>query len=136
MTPQQSRAYAAFRVEHDRSLHRLVPVVAETDDWVEAQRLVLASHHGYNARKPDLRIVGTHPSHTWSDGRCAACGGFDNGSYGSQAPCGYDWRGRALVTAVADELAARGRTERWLYPTSAERDASHASCESGAVRDA
>lgn len=109
---------ATFRVEHADATRWPAPVVAETDDWVEAQRLVLESHHGYNSRLPNLRIVGTHPTHVWSGGRCTRCDGWDNGSYGSQAPCGYDWRSRALVTAVADELAARGRVEPWLYRTS------------------
>lgn len=120
MTTDNGRSQASFRVEHDAAFILCVPapVVAETDDWVEAQRLALESHHGHS-RQPYLRIVGTHPSHTWENRRCTACGGYDNGSYGSQAPCGYDWSRRALVTAVADELAARGRTEPWVYRTSA-----------------
>ncbi len=77
-------------------------VVLETDDWVEACSRALT-------RKPgeSLRVLGTHPSHTWVARRCTTCGAWDNGSYGSQAPCGYDFRGQSLVTTIDRELQTR-----------------------------
>jgi hypothetical protein len=93
-----------------------------TDDWVAAQAAAVASH---SHRLPDddwLSVRGTHPTHDWGPPlpgqgdsppharRCRKCGGWDNGSYGSQAPCGYDFSGvggSSLVAAVERELAAR-----------------------------
>jgi hypothetical protein len=91
-------------------------LVLETDDWVDAQAAAL-----YKPGDRGLRHVrGVHPSHVWDSDRstqltyfagncrrCTKCGGWDNGSYGSQAPCGYDWRGGSLVAAVERELALR-----------------------------
>jgi hypothetical protein len=90
--------------------------VLETDDWVAAQSRALASHHGQSSTAPWLHVRGTHHSHQWGpphEGqcdrslRCVKCGGWDNGSYGSQLPCGYDTRGRALAAIIEDELAER-----------------------------
>lgn len=81
-------------------------VLLETDDWVAAQACYLEWHKSGSLRS----VRGTHPSHQW-DGqrprRCTACGGWDNGSFGSQAPCGYDWGSDSLMSAVKRELAAR-----------------------------
>jgi hypothetical protein len=105
-----SREQPEFPWDRDRDR-----VVATTGDWVEAQRLLLESRHGHRPRNaPRLRLTGTHPSHAWVNRRCVRCDGWDNGSYGSQMPCGYDHRGLPLVTIVANELAARGVTD-WIY---------------------
>lgn len=80
--------------------------VTDTDDWLEAQRL--------SAGHPGRQIQGTHPSHDWDtqrERRCRACGGYDNGSYGSQLPCGYDSRGRSLAQIVVDELTRQEQRE-------------------------
>jgi len=79
-------------------------VVLETDDWVEAWSRALTRNW-----KPgeSLHVEGEHPSHTWDRRRCTACGARKNGSYGSQAPCGYDFRGHSLVTTIDRELQAR-----------------------------
>jgi len=92
-------------------------VILETDDWVEAESQALAK----NWPKGDsLRVRGTHPSHDWQRGiagdpsqpwdhrRCRRCLAWDNGSYGSHAPCGYDWSKDSLVSALEREIAARG----------------------------
>lgn len=89
-------------------------VLLETDDWVDAQAAALPRR----PLRPGgdlLRVHGTHPSHSWGppregqgtrDRRCESCGAWDNGSYGSQAPCGYTWD-VSLAEAVGRELAAR-----------------------------
>ena len=80
-------------------------VLLETDDWVDAQ--VMACDQ---LRKDVLPMIrGVHPSHVWEDQRCTRCGGWDNGSYGSQAPCGYDWGQASLHSALEREMAARGQ---------------------------
>lgn len=89
-------------------------VLLETDDWVEALSLA----EPVNWPRNDVRRVrGTHPTHDWgpphpgqrpaTDRRCTRCGGWDNGSYGSQAPCGYDWSRDSLCSALSRERAAR-----------------------------
>jgi len=80
-------------------------VLLETDDWVAAQ--VVASDSLRRNSLPHIR--GTHPSHKWEDQRCTQCGGWDNGSYGSQAPCDYDWSHASLHSALEREMAARGQ---------------------------
>ena len=84
--------------------HRGLWVVLETDDWVEACSRALTRNW-----KPGewLSVEGTHPSHTWVARRCTTCGAWDNGSYGSQFPCGYDFRGESLVNTIDRELQAR-----------------------------
>lgn len=102
-TPQ-----AIFRVETERGR-----VLLETDDWVEAETLSCAYFHP--GRNQFLHVRGTHPTHDW-DGqrprRCRNCAGWDNGSYGSHAPCGYDFGGLALVTVLERENAAREEDTR------------------------
>jgi hypothetical protein len=91
-----------FRVVNDRGA-----VVLETDDWIEACDRALSRNW---PRGDALHVCGTHPTHDWDDQRprrCRGCDGWDNSSYGSQAPCGYDWSHECLVTAVERELAAR-----------------------------
>jgi hypothetical protein len=94
-------------------------VILETDDWVEAEwRAHTALHEGANGTL--LNIRGTHPSHDWSGPRehgglglvstCANCGGYDNGSYGSHAPCGYDFSHDSLVSALERERAQREKS--------------------------
>jgi hypothetical protein len=101
---------STFKVEDDRGR-----VLLETDDWVEAESRALC-RPGISNR--EIRYVrGTHPTHDWyrpgrsagnPDGvpRCHRCGGWDNGSYGSHAPCGYDFQ-TSLVATIERELAAR-----------------------------
>lgn len=75
-------------------------VVLETNDWLEAEhkvRELAALHPG--RRGAAFTIDGTHPTHVWVSGRCTACEGWDNGSYGSHAPCGFTF-GAPLVTYV------------------------------------
>lgn len=93
-----------FRVE-DRRGH----VILRTDDWVNAQQAAVTAH----SKGKLCYVRGTHPTHDWDSQhprRCRSCGGWDNGSYGSQAPCGYDWHGdggSSLVAALERELRKR-----------------------------
>lgn len=84
-------------------------VLLRTDDWVEAERAALTPW----PRDVEVRSVwGVHPSHRWDDRsprRCVGCNGWDNGSYGSHAPCGY-WQGESLVSAIERETAARAES--------------------------
>lgn len=82
-------------------------VILRTDDWVEAE---LASSGKNWTRYTMLTIRGTHPSHDWDDQyprRCRKCAGWDNGSYPSHAPCGYDFAGGSLAAALEREVASR-----------------------------
>jgi hypothetical protein len=88
--------------------------VLETDDWVEACTAALSA--AWSRKRSVRRVRGTHPTHDWGpphegqrspDPRCVKCGAWDNGSYGSVAPCGYDFSGQALVTALWKETQAR-----------------------------
>jgi hypothetical protein len=94
-----------FKIVNERGA-----VIAETDDWVEAETRASAENwpEGFGHR---LGIRGTHPTHDWDRQavlrRCRNCGGWDNGSYGSHAPCGYDWQGSSLAAALEREIAAR-----------------------------
>jgi hypothetical protein len=95
--------------------------VLETDDWVDAQAATLDTHSHRLAHDDWLSVRGTHPTHDWGPPlpgqgdsapharRCVKCGGWDNGSYGSQAPCGYDFAGASLVAVIARELASRAK---------------------------
>lgn len=95
-------------------------VALETDDWVLAEHTCVEAAR--DSRKGLLRVRGTHPTHDWyrpdkaspgnpyRDRRCRNCGGWDNGSYGSHAPCGHDWSHDSLVSALERELAARQET--------------------------
>lgn len=87
--------------------------VLETDDWVAACSAALSTSWPSGETR---RVRGTHPTHQWGpphegqqppDPRCARCGAWDNGSYGSQAPCGYDWSRESLATALRKETQAR-----------------------------
>jgi hypothetical protein len=98
-----------FRVVDERGHQALA-----TDDWAAAEQ---AASAGRWPKGGSLRVRGTHPSHQWGpprpgqatpDRRCTACGGWDNGSYGSHAPCGYDFKGGSLAAAIERELAGRG----------------------------
>lgn len=75
----------------------------ETDDWVAAERYASDALK----RREVLFVRGTHPTHTWAEKRCTGCGAWDNGSYGSHAPCGYDWSSDSLISALDREEAAR-----------------------------
>ena len=99
---------STYTVKDDRGNVRL-----ETDDWVDAQAAAL-SHNWPRGRT--LTVTGTHPTHEWGpphegqrppDPRCTKCGAWDNGSYGSVAPCGYDWSRESLATALWKETQAR-----------------------------
>jgi hypothetical protein len=91
-------------------------VVLETDDWVEAEERSQVKHWPSSGRP--LHIDGTHPTHDWGPPRegqgdritrrCRNCDGWDNGSYGSHAPCGYDFSHDSLASALERELAKRG----------------------------
>jgi hypothetical protein len=93
---------ASFKVVDDHGR-----VLTETDDWVEAESRASVENW---PKDGSLRIRGTHPTHDWDDQRprrCRKCDGWDNGSYGSHAPCGYDWSGESLAAALEREIAAR-----------------------------
>jgi hypothetical protein len=100
---------STYSVKDDRGNVRLI-----TDDWVAACSAALTENWPNGT---PLRVTGTHPTHEWNpphEGqrppgvrRCAKCGGWDNGSYGSQAPCGYDFGGRSLVATLEREIQAR-----------------------------
>jgi hypothetical protein len=90
-------------------------VVLDTDDWVDA--LSIAETCNWPRDVWTRSVEGTHPSHEWGpphpgqqppDPRCVRCAAWDNGSYGSQGPCGYQWDD-ALVSVIRRELAARSR---------------------------
>lgn len=90
-------------------------VLLETDDWVLAQAVAI-DRHGDSIRY----VKGVHPSHEWPPGsastadnwdsrgvrKCVKCGAWDNTSYGSQGPCGYNWDA-SLVAVIEREMAAR-----------------------------
>lgn len=88
-------------------------VLLETDDWVDAE--VRSAPQRWRSKDEPVSIRGTHPTHDWDDQhprRCRKCDGWDNGSYGSHAPCGYDFGGMSLVGALERELAARSGTDQ------------------------
>lgn len=92
--------------------YREAGTVLETDDWLEAQHAALSTHNGRTPGDQWLSVRGTHPSHEWGPPRdgspqCVRCGAWNNTSYGSQLPCGYDYGGRSLVAIVEDEMALR-----------------------------
>jgi hypothetical protein len=101
-----------FRIEDNRG-----NTVFETDDWVTAQQAALTRNW---PRGRELHVRGTHPTHQWGpphpgqnpahSRRCTKCNGWDNGSYGSQAPCGYDWSRDSLVSALECEIRQRQAT--------------------------
>lgn len=118
----------AFRVVQERTIpvttYRIErEVVCETDDWVEAERAHMDLHRKPGAYKQGRpRLEGTHPSHDfqpvdlstkpagWKSGgddQCVNCGAIDNGSYGSHAPCGYDFEGRPLIVEIERLEASR-----------------------------
>lgn len=92
------RARHQFRKTVFRVLDGSGRVALDTDDWVQAEACALRLPH----RGPIARILGTHPTHTWAGERCNSCGGWDNGSYGSHAPCGFDFDGRSLVEVITE----------------------------------
>ena len=88
-----------------------------TDDWVEAEAAVI-KRDGM-PRTGITHIRGTHPTHSWGPPRegqvertprCTRCGGWDNGSYGSHAPCGYEFT-ESLVATIRRELEHRRKLE-------------------------
>jgi hypothetical protein len=103
---------STFKVEDDRGR-----VILETDDWVQAESRAFP-RPGTGSL---LRVRGTHPTHDWGPPRrgqnprhtrrCRDCGAWDNGSYGSHAPCGYDWSRDTLASALEREIAARADRE-------------------------
>lgn len=108
--PDSSRTFAVM--EHGGS------IVLRTDDWVEAEAACLLPAVG-DWPETYRRIKGTHPTHEWDEQnprRCGRCGGYDNGSYGSHAPCGYIWGTGNLWAAVKRELEARGSSLAELRP--------------------
>lgn len=103
-----------FKVTKSRGRHR-VEIIAATDDWVEALAAMQRTNDELlNDRYGDtytLKIEGTHPSHDFPDphiynGRCSKCGAWDNGSYGSIAPCGYRFT-KSLIGTIEDEISKR-----------------------------
>lgn len=92
-------------------------IVLTTDDWVLAEAACLLPAVGAWPATY-RRIEGTHPSHDWdaqSPRRCRNCSGFDNGSYGSHAPCGHRWTG-SLRATVCRELEQRGSSLSEVRP--------------------
>lgn len=103
--------------QHAFRVVQMVPVITyreqvllKTDDWLEAEEKVSERMRlTPDSMRQDLpRIVGTHPSHDWQGRRCTRCGAFDNGSYSSHAPCGFDFKGRPLLDLIDDWRAERG----------------------------
>ena len=82
-------------------------VLLSTCDWAVA--LDRALPENWPDGRTMLCVLGTHPSHDWDlqcPPRCRECGGWQNGSYGSVAPCGYDWA-RPLAAVLKRELEIR-----------------------------
>jgi hypothetical protein len=103
------------RVEWTPKTIRTEEVLAETDDWVEAE---LAYKAGYERQPRDVRVTieGEHPSHSFQpDTRpgvrsalaCSSCGAPKNGCFKSHAPCGYETSG-PIIAILEREAAARG----------------------------
>jgi hypothetical protein len=85
-------------------------VLLETDDWREAERA--AMRYRPNVVQRDLpEVRGTHPSHNFDPAKLGAsdvcrnegCGSHNNGSYGSHAPCGFDFGGRSLLQVLEED---------------------------------
>lgn len=105
--PNTDIATSSFRVV------RRVPVVTyrdevllETDDWLEAEAEVRRiRNHPHMMENEVPQIRGVHPSHdfaTSGNPTCKKCGARNNGSYGSHAPCGFDFAGRSLAVILAE----------------------------------
>ena len=84
-----------------------------TDDWLEANDEVSDRPRDEQAR---IRIQGVHPTHSFvvaqGESLCIQCGAFENGSYGSQAPCGFDFEGRSLAWHIQRWRERRDASER------------------------
>lgn len=89
-----------------------VRVLFETDDWLEAEAEVanLIARAARGSRTGTLpEIKGVHPTHDF-DTRSTichndGCGAWNNGSYGSHAPCGTEF-----TTSLAQMIAERGQS--------------------------
>lgn len=105
---------STFKITRERTVpvttyRREVEVVRETDDWIEAEDTYREAVFSRRAehRRDQVKMAGTHPTHSIVEGHCEACGAPDNGCYKIHAPCGYDFGGRAFLTVLEDEKAAR-----------------------------
>ncbi len=96
-------------VQHGAASSR---TVFETDDWLAAEAFA-ADARRRNQRLGNLdgnnfSVEGVHPSHHFvqaqGETRCTVCGTYDNSSYGSHAPCGFDSGGKSLAWHI----------ERWV----------------------
>lgn len=83
-------------------------VLLETDDWLEAEAFVVRkSRPSRDSMQQDIPLIrGVHPSHDFAtEGnptcRNEGCRSWNNGSYGSHAPCGYDFGGQSLMHHIA-----------------------------------
>lgn len=96
-------------------------VVHRTDDWFDAEWMAHES-----IRKSDrlgrglFHVRGTHPTHTFApdtllDGepefqrgyRCTKCGSPTGDCFMQHLPCGFDFSGKAFITILKTEKAAR-----------------------------
>ena len=82
-------------------------VILETDDWLEAEAKVSSFlRDNRNTMQRELpQVRGVHPSHefaTTGNPTCLNCGAWNNGSYGSHAPCGFDFEGRSLHSHIEE----------------------------------
>jgi hypothetical protein len=87
-------------------------VLLETDDWLEAEAEA-TRYRVVSADQQLPQVKGTHPSHDFTRGEACAhdgCGAHDNGSYGSHAPCGTEFR-ISLHQMIEDWRSARAARE-------------------------
>lgn len=114
MSQSAENGLPAFRVAQRVPVVTYVErVLLETDDWLEAEAEAQAGRSRVVSPDQELPVVvGTHPTHNFSHGeRCAndGCGSYNNGSCGSHAPCGHDFRaeGKSLHRLIEDWRATR-----------------------------
>jgi hypothetical protein len=107
---------STFRVVRrvPRIVYDEVEVLA-TDDWLEAEAKVSEwlRHHPNTMQMRELpEVRGVHPSHDFPPPgkgnptcRNEGCRSWNNGSYGSHAPCGFDFEGKSLHTLIEERKA-------------------------------
>lgn len=87
---------------------RSTKVLLCTDDWLEAHAFVRNMTMPTNGL---VSIKGVHPTHDFvtaqGEKRCHQCGAYGNGSYGSQAPCGFDFARKPLSHHIEAWIASR-----------------------------
>jgi hypothetical protein len=92
---------------------RSTNVLLCTDDWLEAHAFVRNMTMPTNGL---VSIKGVHPTHDFvtaqGEKRCHQCGAYGNGSYGSQAPCGFDFARKPLSHHIEAWIASRPVTSQ------------------------